>query len=751
MIGRCSVQRDFISVEKSSWQTAFTAIALFTSVLGVGATSASAQTTRPVIGVAFGGGSARGIAHIGVIQWFEENHIPIDTAAGTSMGGLIGGAFAIGMDAAELRVLVNEIDWDTMFGGSSFPFKNVRRKEDARSYPSRLEFGMRRGIVPPPSLNDGQQVDLLLARLTGPYFALQRFDDLPTPFRVVAVDLRAGEKVVLESGSLATALRATMSLPAVFPPVERDGRVLVDGGALDNVPADVVRNAGANVVIAIDVGTAPPTEVDYSLFGLLGQTADAMMRSSTRAALAAADLTIAVDVAGFGSLDWRRANELIDRGYQAAERKRDELLKHRVSDADWQAWLAARASRRKTVLPQPTFLATEGIVPADVAVVERTLQKHLNLPIDVAALDRDLATLSGLDRYQSVTWQVVEDAGRMGLMVRARAKVYGPPYLMLGLNIENTTSETFRVRLAARYLAFDVAGSGSELRIDGSAGADPNISAALYQPLGGTPLFVRTVAGAQKYTFGVVDEETVIAQYRERRLTAGGALGVNLSRVSEVTAGVAFAHLDDDVVAGDPGLPELSGAEIKFRLFWLHDGQDSPVIPSRGTRAAVTFSQTLKSPEIPDFPRTNRDLTQFQLGVSSFYSLSRRNRIFGVLAGGTSFDDKPLPTEQFTVGYPYLLDAFGIGERRGDHYGVLTAGFARQIGRLPDFLGGPVFGSLWLQNGATFNSHEPVDFSSQIGTGIVVDTLLGPVLAGVSVGLDDGRWRTNFGIGRIFR
>ena len=278
----------------------------------------AAQTPRPTVGVAFGGGSARGIAHIGVIQWFEENHIPIDVAAGTSMGGLVGGAFATGMNAAELRTLITTTDWDMMFGSSSFQFKNLRRKEDARSYPSRLEFGLKRGIVPPTSLNDGQQVDFLLARIASAYYPIKSFDELPTPFRAVAVDLRAGEKVVLDSGSLATALRATMSLPGVFPPVDRDGLVLVDGGALDNVPADVVRAMKPSVVIAVDVGLVPTDDVDYSIFGLMGRTVDAMMRASTRAALKSADMTLAIDVEGFGSLDWRRADELIARGHQAA-------------------------------------------------------------------------------------------------------------------------------------------------------------------------------------------------------------------------------------------------------------------------------------------------------------------------------------------------------------------------------------------------------------------------------------------------
>src|SRR5262249_10448823 len=286
------------------------------------------------------GGSARGIAHIGVIQWFEEHHIPIDSAAGTSMGGLIGGAFATGMSASELRALIIGTDWDRMFGSSALPFKNLRRKEDARAFPSRLEFGLRHGFAPPAALNDGQQVDLLLARVAAPYYALERFDDLPTPFRVVAVDLMHGEKVVLDSGPLATALRATMSLPGVFPPVQRDGLILVDGGVLNNIPADVVRGLGASTVIAIDVGLPQRSTVDSSIFGVMGQTLDVMMRASTRAALASADLTIEVDMTGFGSLDWRRADELIARGYQAAEAHRDALLKLQVSDADWAAWLA---------------------------------------------------------------------------------------------------------------------------------------------------------------------------------------------------------------------------------------------------------------------------------------------------------------------------------------------------------------------------------------------------------------------------
>ena len=151
------------------------------------------EATRPTVGVAFGGGSARGIAHVGVIRWLEEHRIPIDVAAGTSMGGLVGGAYASGMEPDELQTFITTLDWDQLFGASTFAYKNIRRKTDARAYPSRLEFGLKRGIVPPTALNSGQYVELLLGRIAAPYFDMKDFDDLPTPFRTVAVDLLSAQ------------------------------------------------------------------------------------------------------------------------------------------------------------------------------------------------------------------------------------------------------------------------------------------------------------------------------------------------------------------------------------------------------------------------------------------------------------------------------------------------------------------------------------------------------------------------------
>ena len=199
-----------------------------------------------------------------------------------------------------------------MFGSSSFAYKNIRRKADARAYPTRLEFGLKGGLVAPTALNNGEQIELLLGRIASPYSDIDHFDRLPTPFRAVAVDLVSATEVVMDRGSLAQAMRATMSLPLIFPPVERDGRVLVDGGAMNNVPADVVRAMGADRVIAVNVGNLEDREgINYSMSGLAGETLDAMMRASTKASIASADVILDVPLADFGSLDWRRSDDLI--------------------------------------------------------------------------------------------------------------------------------------------------------------------------------------------------------------------------------------------------------------------------------------------------------------------------------------------------------------------------------------------------------------------------------------------------------
>jgi NTE family protein len=732
-------------------------IALAVSVTLAATAGVAAQNrpaTRQTIGVALGGGSARGFAHVGVIRWFEEHRIPIDLVAGTSMGGLVGGAHATGMPPAELQALLADTDWDEMFGSSSYRFKNIRRKEDARAYPARLEFGIKRGLALPVALNNGQQVDLLLSRIAAAYSGLGSFDDLPTPFRCVAVDLRTAAVVVLDRGSLPQALRATMSLPGIFPPVEIGRQVLVDGGAMNNVPADVVRAMGADIVIAVNVGSLSETRrVDTSILGLVGNTIDAMMLASTRRGMAAADLVISPDLDKFKSLDWRRADALAEQGYRAAEALRDRLLPYALDEESWREHQAARESRRRTNLPVPVSLTVTGATPADERLIRSTIEPRIGQPIDVALLETDLEMLGGLDRYETVGWDLTTvEGGEHALLVRARPKPYAPPFLMLSTNLQNTTSEDFSFQLAARYLTFDVLGAGSELRLDAAVGSNANLGADLYRPLGALPVFLGATAGVVSRRINFVEEDAIVAQYNQRRLFGGVSVGLNLGRDSEARLGVWAQRLDTELAVGDPVLPSLDGLETDARLRWTYDSQNHTVAPSSGVRLVGTLRHVFEAPDLPPSwtsDLTNDGLTQGEIEGSVFWSMrSRRDRVF--LAGGlgSSFGNHPLPSDQFPLGLPLRLGAFNVGERRGDNYAAATLGYLRGVARLPDFLGGPIFVGGWLENGSAFERLSEAQVDTHVGLGLIVDTLLGPAIVGASFGFD-GQRRYYIGLGRL--
>ena len=256
---------------------------------------------RPKVGIAFEGGGALGFAHLGVLQWLEEHRIPVDYIAGTSMGGLVGGLYATGMRSAELQDLVMKIDWNEALGGTvPFEASSYRRKEDRREFQNGLEFGLRHGLTAPSGLAAGQNVTFLLDREALPYSQLKSFDDLPIPFRCVATDLVSGKAFVFKDGSLGEALRSTMSIPAVFSPVSRDGNLFADGMLMNNLPVDIVKQMGADIVIAVYLADSPYTpEGNQSLFSILNRSIGVMVAANEIHNLETADLVISVSLEGY--------------------------------------------------------------------------------------------------------------------------------------------------------------------------------------------------------------------------------------------------------------------------------------------------------------------------------------------------------------------------------------------------------------------------------------------------------------------
>ena len=403
-------------VSKRSYRYDFRFIAFLILVLTAVAAATALSAERPKIGIALGGGAAKGFAHVGILKWLEEHRIPVDYVAGTSMGGLVGGAYATGMSPSEIADLLRGIDYDLLFlGDTPYELKEFRRKQDARSFPTRLEIGLKNGISLPGGLDSGHQIGLLLSRIALPYSTVENFGELPIPFQCVAVDMETATAVAMADGSLAQALRATMAIPGVFTPIIRDKRVLADGGMIDNVPADIARSMGAEIVIAVDVGSKLKGKGQLtSLVDNASQAIDVMMRSNTQKALEQADLVITPDLGEYTSSDYRASDALADLGYQAAAAHAGDLGRWSIGEEEWRQYLAERKSRSRTVGDFiPEFLVVEGVSDKQKGQMEKALQNHLNRPIDIPELELDLTAITGLKRIESIRYEAVERRGNL--------------------------------------------------------------------------------------------------------------------------------------------------------------------------------------------------------------------------------------------------------------------------------------------------------------------------------------------------
>src|SRR5437879_9909933 len=337
----------------------------------------AAARPRPKIGVALEGGGAMGLAHIGVLKWFEEHHIPVDYVAGTSMGGLVGGFYATGMSPDELKTLTEGMDWRKILGDRT-PYEDLsfRRKEDQRAYPNSLIFGLRGGLTLPAGLNAGHQIGLLIDRVTLPYDEVPSFDALPVPFRCVATDLVSGKPHVFQDGSLAVALRATMSIPGAFSPVHEGKAVYVDGGLLDNLPTDVVRQRGAEIVIAVHLERAPVDAKDIqSVFSVLNHSVRVVLNENELRSLAQADAVVSVALTEYSTVDYTKSAQIMQRGYEAANARARLLEAFALDDASWKEHQQLREARKRSDVPTPQFIEVQGTNTHEATDVTRYVKR----------------------------------------------------------------------------------------------------------------------------------------------------------------------------------------------------------------------------------------------------------------------------------------------------------------------------------------------------------------------------------------
>ncbi len=617
------------------------------AVAGLPARAASAPAEarpgvpgRPRIALVLSGGGARGLAHIGVLKVLERARVPVDLIVGTSMGAIIGGLYASGMEASAIDAEIRRVDWDGLFANRvARPELPLRQKEDDYAVTPALEVGLRDGELRVPlGTVSTRGLELLLRRYTLPVAELRDFDRLPIPFRAVATDMETGQPEILAHGDLALAMRSSMSVPGVFAPTDVGGRLLGDGGLVDNLPVAVARSLGAERIIAVNIGTPlQPRESLDTLLGVTAQMINILTEQNVQRSLARLDaqrdLLIAPDLGRLTAADFQEAAAFIALGEDQAAQQWPALRALALPEADYRAWRAARGdfSTPRSALARVGFSGSDQTRPERYAGL---LESQAGERFDVAAAERDVRRLAAAGDYTRVDYQLLPGADGDSLIFSVEEKTWGPNFFRVGLDFSTDFSGRggFNVKLLHHRPWLDEAGLSWRNLVQ--IGTEPGWTSELRRPLGelASPLggWFAALAGElgreEVLTYaGAEGGET--GRIRRTRSRLGLDLGQPLGTLGELRLGAYSERWRDRVVVASEAFDGLRGGitrrERGLRLRLAFDRLDFASFPQAGWRARLE----LAAGALDDQASTDRrqSFTRIEAEGTQAWTLGRRH------------------------------------------------------------------------------------------------------------------------------
>ena len=706
------------------------------------------QDDRPKIALVLGGGGARGAAHIGVIKALEELRVPVDYIVGTSMGALVGGLHATGMSGDELTSLMTDIDWPDMFSDKTRrqdrPFR--RKRDDSLGlYAAKIGLSEGGSRLPPGAIA-GQRIEFLLESLVGVRERTNDFDDLPIPFRAVAADILAAEVAVLDSGRLALAMRSSMALPGVFDPVEFEDQLLVDGGVLMNVPVSVGKDLGADIIIAVDVGS-PLAEKEkvQNLFQILYQLTGVVTIVNTRQQL---ELLGENDLLLTPPLDddittgsFAKAAEAVPAGYDEAMKNRAALSRFTIDEDAWDRRQAAIAMCVDG-LPIIDFVTVNNQSRFSDEVINRRLSVEIGQPLDLHNLEENIKTIYSLGFLQRVTFQIVEEDDQVGLEVKVLEDSRGTDFFEYGIGIHSANFDSsFNMRLG--YLKTDVDKYGSEFRGLLQIGEDFGIMTELYKLIGPDMKYVFLPRlAAERSNLNIFDGNgNNVSQVEVTESILGVGFGREFGNDALILAGVSVGGGDVGISIGDPGFDAFDFNRGEFWLAAKYDNQDNHFFPGEGSLVQLKLVSSSSS------LGADQEFEQF----ASFFMRAwtrGRHSFFGAIEADMSSDDAIPVQSLFRAGGFPRMSGYEYNELLGENFGMVIGGYRYKLlenSFFPGYLGGT------LEYGNVYKSRTDL-FSDGILNGSVylgIDSIIGPLYLGM--GFAEGGRRIPFlSIGSIF-
>ena len=697
-----------------------------------------AQKSRPKIGLALSGGGARGAAHVGVIKVLEELHIPIDYIAGTSMGALVGGAYASGTSIDELERRLEAADWDNLFTDTSpRGDRSFQRKEEDETRLLKLELGVKDGSVRlPAGAISGQKLDTLFSLITRSAPGSVEFDRLPIPFRAVATDAETGRMVVFERGRLPDAMRASMSVPGAIAPYPIGDKIYLDGGLTRNLPVDVVRDMGADIVIAVNISSPLLKRNDIlSIVGVSLQMINILTEQNVRQSLESlkpGDFLISPALDTIGSTDFSLVADAITLG-AAATREAAPLLTQLTVPAaifaERRTMQAARAAIPFTANDKIDEIRVVGLQRANEQELKRTLGVKPGDPVDFKKLNIGISRVYGSGYFERVNYGLTTEGNRNILAVNAFEKPWGPNYLRFGLAMAADTAGEGRFDLLMRYQQTQFNSAGAEWRHDLQVGRDRRFASQFQQPFGGTGIAnsLSILAGIEltRRPIDLYLDGKRAGQYQITSRAVNVDFGVDLGRDAIARLGVVRGNTNGAVNIGAL-LPDFKAREGGLRFRTVYDSLDDASFPRAGRAASFDYYRSMKAIGASDEYRKSEIIYQDNISFGRHtFSVAGR---YGRIAGGTA----PI-FDQFSLGGFLQLSGYRPGELIGETVSFGRLSYYQQMSNLQNPFGKHIYAGVSAELGrasgsVSFLSDGKIKSSTGVYAGF--DTLLGPLFLG---------------------
>jgi len=557
------------------------------------------------------------------------------------------------------------------------------------------------------------------------------FDHLPSAFRAVAADLETGEPYVMHGGDLATAMRASLSAPGVFAPVELDGHLLVDGGVAENLPIDVARKMNVDILIVVDVGfpllkrdrLASAPIISNQMLAIL------VRRDSQRQKATLTDRDIVIDppLGEASSFDFTAVQRNIAAGESAARALAARLRELAISPEEHRAYVARREAARLQP-PKIEFVATEG------DRYEKSLTEwfagFIGQPLSADALASRVTEYYGRGNLELLDYQLVREDDKYGLALTARRNSWGPNYLRFGLNLQDDFQGNATYNAAVRLVLSEITEPGGEWVLDGQIGANPRLATEVYLPLSQTSsYFFAPHASWEARDVPLLQNQHRLAQFRVRSSLYGLDLGREFSNWGELRAGIQRQQGDSHVIIGDPTLPASSFDARSYFVRISYDKLDDVNFPRHGQLASAEWTD--ESAGLGSAQTVNR----INLNYLIARSLGRNTAVFWTSAGSV-LDDTPTTDvrQLFTLGGFFNLSGLKPASISGPEYAITRLLLYRNIGHGgPGFLDVPAYAGISLEAGNVWERRNEISFGSarkDMSIFLGLDTLVGPLYLG---------------------